>query len=147
MIEHVLGLYEALRDEAAGAVATPEEGRRATGELRMEAARRGNYFVELEQAATKALSAVDYAGGPLAERDLRAIADHYGFTIHPVQEFPTAVRSVTDQDAGRIYIPQRDELRTRASRSVVLRTLGHFALGHRDPTSYAEFLRQRMEAA
>jgi hypothetical protein len=37
-------------------------------------------------------------------------------------------------------------LPTRAARSVVLQTLGHFALGHPDPADFAQFLRQRVEA-
>jgi len=147
MLEHLLGLYRAIKEQESESLATPEEGRRATIALRKEAAERGNFFPELEQVAAAALAAVDYESGPLAERELQGIAGHFGFTIHPVQDFPTAVRSVTDQRSAKIFIPQRDELRTRAARSVVLRTLGHYALGHSDPASYAEFLRQRMEAA
>ncbi len=147
VLETIVGLAHELKARARAGLATPEEGRLANVALREEAAVRGNYFSELEAAAERTLAAIGYEGGALTERGIADIASHFGFTVHQVQDFPTAVRSVTDQEQGRIFIPQRDELRTRASRSVVLRTVGHFALGHSDPLSYADFLRQRMEAA
>ncbi len=57
-----------------------------------------------------------------------------------------SVRSSTST-SGRIFIPQRDALRTRAARSVVLQTLGHVALNHETPTDFGAFLRQRMECS
>ncbi len=53
---------------------------------------------------------------------------------------------MTDLERRRVYIHQRNVLPTRASRSVVLQTLGHFALGHTDPISFGQFLRQQVEA-
>jgi predicted transcriptional regulator len=53
---------------------------------------------------------------------------------------------LTDLRNRRIYIPQRNSISVRASRSVVLQTLGHFALDHPEPKSFADFLRQRVEA-
>src|SRR5438874_12827135 len=54
--------------------------------------------------------------------------------------------AVTDLMNRRIYVHQRNALPTRAARSVVLQTLGHFALGHADPADFAQLLRQRVEA-
>ncbi len=147
-LEHIVGLYEALRSRQQATIATPEEARMANIELRQAAAARGNYFAEIEQVAVRALDAVGFSeSGALSQRDLLDVAAHFGFEIRPVRDFPTAVRAVADQRHQRIYIPQRNELRTRAARSVILRTIGHYALGHTDPTSYTEFLSQRIEAA
>ncbi len=147
-LEHIVGLYEEVKRRAMAAVATPEEARMANVALRQTAAEAGNYFPAIEKAAAMALEAAGYGGsGALSQRELVKLAQHFGFTIHQVQDFPSAVRSIADQANGRIFIPQRNELRTRAARSVILRTLGHFALEHNDPTSYSDFLRQRMEAA
>ncbi|MDH3194366.1 MAG: helix-turn-helix domain-containing protein, partial [Acidimicrobiia bacterium] len=147
-LEHIVGLYDELKSRLRATIATPEEARKANVQLQEVATERGNHHPDIEAAAGKALSAVGYDGSAaLSQRDLLDIAGHFGFEIHQVRDFPTAVRSVADQRNGRIYIPQRNELRTRAARSVVLRTLGHFALGHSDPFSYSDFLRQRMEAA
>lgn len=147
MLEHLVRLYDEIRLRSQVTSATPEEARMANIALQNEASERNNYYEQVELVAARSLDAIDYQAGPLSQRDLLDIAKFHGFSIHPVQDFPSSVRSITDQEAGRIYIPQRNELRTRGARSVVLRTLGHFALGHVDPTSFEDFLRQRTEAA
>jgi hypothetical protein len=63
-----------------------------------------------------------------------------------VQDLPRSVRSVTDLRHSRIFLPQRDALGSSDARTVVLQTLGHFALEHADPTDFADFQRQRVEA-
>ncbi len=147
-LEHIIGLYEEVKRRSQSAVATPEEARTANVALRQAAAAKGNYYPDIERLAVSALEASGYTGaGALSQRELFKLAQHFGFSIHQVREFPSAVRSIADQTNGRIFIPQRNELRTRAARSVILRTLGHFALDHDDPTSYSDFLRQRTEAA
>jgi hypothetical protein len=46
-----------------------------------------------------------------------------------------------------VYVPQRNATGgQRSSRSVIAQTLGHFALGHRDPGDFEEYVRQRVEA-
>ena len=108
---------------------------------------RDNYFEEIERAAAEALGAVHHPGsGAVPESTLLDLARHFGFTIRRVQDVPPSTRSVTDLEIRRIYIGQRDALRTREARSVVVQTLGHFALGHAEPTHFADFLRQRVEA-
>ena len=93
------------------------------------------------------LSAVDYPGrGPVSEGMLIAMAENCGFTIDRVRDLPSTARSVADQRNRVIYIPQRDDLATRGARSVVLQTLGHFVLGHRDSDNFLDYVRQRVES-
>jgi transcriptional regulator with XRE-family HTH domain/predicted transcriptional regulator len=146
-LQHIVALYHELKRRSAPRPATPEQARKANVELLAELRERDNYLLEIEIDAKKALEAVDYPGsGAISQRMLTDLAAHYGFRIEQVQDLPAAVRSITDSRNGRIYIPQRDSLRTRAARSVVLQTLGHFVLDHRDPVDFGDFLRQRMQA-
>ena len=146
VLEHIVTLYDALKQRSVGQAATPEAARKANVELRADMRERDNHFPEIEQAAAEALAAVGYDGtGAVAEHMLADLVAHFGFSLHRVQDLPVSVRSVTDLADRRIYIHQRNALPTRAARSVVLQTLGHFALGHRDPTSFGEFLRQQVE--
>ncbi|HEX2700746.1 MAG TPA: helix-turn-helix domain-containing protein [Acidimicrobiales bacterium] len=147
VLEHVVGLYEALRRRAQVAPAAPEAARRANVQLRADMRQRDNYFAEIEEVAAEALAAVGYRGsGAVAERMLSDLVAHFGFTLHRVQDLPVSARAVTDLRHRCIYIHQRNALPTRAARSVVLQTLGHFALGHTDPQSFGDFLRQQVEA-
>jgi predicted transcriptional regulator len=109
--------------------------------------RRDNHFPEIEQAARAALDAVGWDGTrALSERTLLDLAAHYGFRVKRVRDLPRQTRSVSDLHHRVIYIPQRNAVPTRTARSVILQTLGHFALGHEDPTDFAQYLRQRVEA-
>ncbi len=147
VLEHVIALYEELRRRSVPETATPEEARRANAALRATMRERQNYFDEIEALAEETLSAVGYRGaGALPQRTLLDIAAHFGFTIDYVQDLPWSVRSVSDLRHGRVYLPQRDALDATDARTVVLQTLGHFALGHSDPKDFADFLRQRVEA-
>jgi XRE family transcriptional regulator, fatty acid utilization regulator len=119
----------------------------ANAALREEMSARDNYYPDIEAVASKALAAVGHTGlGAISERTLTDLAGHFGFTIARVQDLPRTARSVTDLEHRVVYIGQRNDLPTRAARSVVLQTLGHFALGHTDPVDIAEYLRQRVEA-
>lgn len=147
VLEHLVRLSRELAGRANPTIATREEARIANAELRAEMRRRGNYFEEIEELAAEAVRAVGYHGsGALTEGDIMALAGHFGFTVHRSQQVPTSVRSVTDMRHRRIFVPQRDSMPTRGARSVIMQTLGHFALDHRDPTDFADFLRQRVEA-
>lgn len=148
-LEHVLALHDAWRDGSAGrsASAGVDPVRRANIALRTQMRSRGNYYGEIEKVAKAALRAASYPGsGPISERILLDLAAHLGYRIDRVRDIPRSTRSVTDLHRRVIYIPQRDELPTRASRSVVLSTLGHFALGHSDPGNIEDYLRQRVES-
>jgi transcriptional regulator with XRE-family HTH domain/predicted transcriptional regulator len=132
VLEHVVALHDELRRRDARFAATPE------------AARLANYFPEIEQAAAQALAAVGHGGGALPQRVISDLAGHFGFTLHNVTDLPESTRSVTDLTNRRIYLPSRPA--GHDPRYVVLQTLGHFALGHTDPSDFADFLRQRVEA-
>jgi predicted transcriptional regulator len=134
------------RDRAARrrAPATPEEARRANVELRHLMRRQDNYFAELEEHARAILRAVDHPAGPLTQRTASDIAAHLGFSLHYVADLPASTRSVADIKHGRLYlsstVPAKGD-----SRTAVLQALASRILGHAEPRSYAEFLRQRVE--
>ena len=110
--------------------------------------KRDNYFEEIEQAAGSALTSVDYGGqGAVSERNLTDVAAYFGFTIARVQDLPPSTRSISDLRHRVVYVPQRNATGgMRSARSVIAQTLGHFALGHKDPTDFEGYVRQRVEA-
>nr|WP_315268989.1 helix-turn-helix domain-containing protein [Microbacterium lemovicicum] len=132
---------ERLRDERA---ATPEEARRANVALRRLMRSQDNHFPELEAQARDLLASVDHPGGPLTQRTASDIAAHLGFTLHYVPDLPHTTRSVADLKNGRLYLSSR--LTAKGDpRTAVLQALSSRILGHAEPRSYAEFLRQRVE--
>ncbi|PSK97857.1 putative transcriptional regulator [Haloactinopolyspora alba] len=141
----LVGLHRELDRRATVRSATPEEARRANVELRHHMRERDNYFAEIEQVAAGISTAVGHAGGPLTQRGLNELTAHLGFTLHRVPDLPRATRSITDLRNRRIYLPPAPR-GGHDPRYIVLQTLGHFALHHEDPTGYADFLRQRVEA-
>ncbi|QTX03710.1 XRE family transcriptional regulator [Agromyces archimandritae] len=124
--------------------ATPEEARRANAELRDEMRARDNHFPELEAEAAELLAAVGHSGGPVSHQLVGDMAAHLGFSLHYVGDLPHSTRSVTDKRNGRIYLPTTHSP-SRDSRSPILQALASQVLGHEEPESYAEFLRQRVE--
>lgn len=146
VLEALLGLHGELLRRAAESAATPEEARRANRELRAQMRRRDNYYEEVEQAADELLRAVGHTAGPLSQRVIAGLVGHLGFSLHRVEDLPRSVRSVTDLRHRRLYVSTDVEATGHDARTVVLQTLGHFVLGHADPTGYADFLRQRVEA-
>ncbi|MDH3499844.1 MAG: XRE family transcriptional regulator, partial [Acidimicrobiia bacterium] len=146
-IAHILTLYDQLVDATKPITSGAEAARQSNVRLRRELELVDNYLPEIEGVARDALDAIAYPGqGAVPQALLTALAKHVGFTVHQDAEVPRSLESVTDLERRRIYIPQRDALRTREARTVILRTLGHFVLGHEDPTSYEDFLRQRIHA-
>ena len=151
VLEHVVGLYAAIEAESTAGITREQqsalEAREANVALRAEMKKRNNYFEEIETIAGDILSSVNYAGsGPISEKVLKDICDHFGFTVKRTQGIPNSTRSVTDQRERIIYIPQRNSLPSHLSRSVVLQTLGHYALDHEDTDNFREYLRQRIES-
>ena len=146
-LDHIVTLFEALKQRSQAQPATPEAARRANVELRADMRARDNYFPDIEGAASTALAAVGYDGvGAVAERTLSDLIAHFGFSLQRVQDLPVSVQSVTDLANRRIFIHQRNALPTRAARSVILQTLGHFALDHKNPLDFPHLLRQQVEA-
>lgn len=145
VLEHLLALYEELRRRDVRATATPEEARAANAELRGWMRERGNYFESIEEIAADTLDAVGYRRGPLSQSSVLAIVAHHGFTVHYSGDLPRSVRSVTDLRNRRIYL-KRESLGMHTPRTILLQTLGHFALEHGTPKDFGDFLRQRVEA-
>ena len=152
VLEALVGLYRVLPDVevSRSGLASLEAGDRARLAnigLRAEMRERDNYFAEVEELAAADLAAAGYGGeGPPTERDMEGLAAHHGFTVERVKGMPRTARSVTDTRRRVIYIPQRDDLSVRAARSVVLQTLGHFALQHAETTDFESYLRQRIQS-
>ena len=145
VIEHLVALHAELRKQRAKPTATPEEARAANADLRAMMRERGNYFPEIEHEAAAALATVSYGGGALSQGMLLAVVSHHGFAVRYVRDLPRTVRSVTDLRNRRIYLKQ-ESMGMHTPRTILLQTLGHFVLGHRAPTDFADFLRQRVEA-
>jgi XRE family transcriptional regulator, fatty acid utilization regulator len=151
VLEHLVALGSALPEKGSAEhdrrQRAGDRARLANLELRNEMRDRGNYFPEIEAAAAEVLTAVGYPGhGPINERQLTDIAAYYGFRIERVPGMPRTARSITDQRSRVIYIPRREDLTIRAARSVILHTLGHFALDHEDTRDFGDYLRQRIES-
>ncbi|MEX0153289.1 helix-turn-helix domain-containing protein [Microbacterium sp. LMI1-1-1.1] len=134
------GEIERLREERS---ATPEEARRANVALRRLMRTQDNHFPELEAEASRVLSAVDHPGGPLTQRAASDIAAHLGFSLHYVPDLPSSTRSIADVKNGRLYLSTG--VAKGDPRTAVLQALSSRLLGHGEPTSYDEFLRQRVE--
>ncbi|UYY81874.1 helix-turn-helix domain-containing protein [Arthrobacter sp. YA7-1] len=143
VLESQVGLLQELERKLNEQVATPEEARRANGELRAMMRERGNYFPEYEAEAQKVLKGVGYTTGPLSQHVIADIADHLGFTLHHVGDLPHSTRSVTDLKNHRIYLTQ-SQRQDHDPRSVLLQALGHYVLGHETPKNYGDFLAQRV---
>ncbi|HEX3306018.1 MAG TPA: helix-turn-helix domain-containing protein, partial [Streptosporangiaceae bacterium] len=145
-LEALVGMHRELSRVLAEQSATPEVARKANAQLRVNMRERNNYFAEIEAAAAKVLQSVRYTTGPLSQRGILDIAASLGFSLHYVNDLPGSTRSVTDLKNRLIYLPQVASGKGHDPRAVVLQTLGHFVLGHNDPSDYGDFLRQRVEA-
>ncbi len=153
VLEHLIALWHAVSDAEAPEpepIESPrfaDEARAANAALRREMTQRNNYFPEIEVLATDGLEASGYPGsGPISEKVLTGLAAWCGFTIERVNSLPRSARSITDMRDRIIFIPDRGDLRIRQARSVVLQTLGHFALNHSDTNDFGDYLRQRIES-
>lgn len=146
VLEHVVTLFEELeRPDERGA---PGEVREAAAAVWERLRRADGYLEHVEEAARQALAKTDYGGsGPLTARTLMDLAAAFGFRVQSVEDMPGGVRSVADLRNRRIYVAQRNELRTRQARKAILQALAMFALGHDQPASVEEFLTQRVETA
>lgn len=150
VLEHLVSLGNALpQGDAEGGrrLRAADRARLVNIGLRNEMRACDNHYPAIEAVAGDALAAAGYPGsGPVSERVLTDLAAHFGFTVERVQGMPRTARSITDQRNRIIYIPQRNDLRTREARSVVLQTLGHFALDHSRTENFEDYLRQRIES-
>jgi transcriptional regulator with XRE-family HTH domain len=148
VLEHLLALYEVAAVDTPVGAATAEDLRRASADCARRLSDAGGRLPDVELAAAALLddAGVD-ATGPLTTRDLTTIADHIGYRVLAVDDIPRSVRSIVDESRKRIYVAQRNELRTRQARKAILQTLAHRALEHGDPSSPFDMLWQRVETA
>ncbi|WP_395244357.1 helix-turn-helix domain-containing protein [Agromyces sp. MMS24-K17] len=143
-LQTILALHDEITRLHRERAATPEEARRANALLRAEMRERDNFSPELEAQAAELLDAVGHAGGPVSHQLVADLASHLGFSLHYVGDLPHSTRSVTDKRNGRIYLPTQQSP-SRDSRSPILQALASRVLGHEEPASYGDFLRQRIE--
>lgn len=148
VLEHLVALWKTMPSgNGDRALRAEDKARAANAELRREMRERNNYFASIEKIVTDALAQIDYPGsGPLSERHITELAGHFGFKLERAMGMPSSARSVTDQRNRIIYIPLREEVELRAARSVVLQTLGHYALDHSATKDFGDYLRQRVES-
>ncbi|WP_089772080.1 helix-turn-helix domain-containing protein [Ruania alba] len=145
VLEQLVGLHTELEQRAARAVATPEEARRANTELRDWMRGHDNYLPEIEELGEEAVRKAGYTSGALTHSTVSNLAGSMGFEIIHVPDLPHSTRTVTDLENGRIYLPPASIPGGHGLRSLALQAMAHRVLGHTRPTSYADFLRQRLE--
>lgn len=147
-LQHIVTLYEQLTGREERQAASTDEIRAANGEVTRMVRKSDGYLHHVEEAAAQALRAAGYSGpGPLTGRHVTELIASLGYRVRFVDDIPSSVRSVVDPDRRRIYLPQRNELRTRQARKALLQTAGSMILGHSSPRSAREILTQRLETA
>lgn len=144
-LEVLVGLHRELARRASAAIATPEEARRANTELREHMRTLNNYLPEIEELAEERVRAAGHTSGALTHREVSVMAEQLGFKLIYVSDLPHSARSVTDLENKRIYLPPASIPGGHGLRSMALQAMAHRLLGHEQPSSYAEFLRQRLE--
>jgi len=143
----IVGLHRELDRRARLAIATPEEARRANTQMRWWLREQNNYLPDIEALADAATAAVGHTGGALTHRTVAEMAARVGLSIIHVDDLPHSARSVLDLEHGRIYIPPASIPGGHGLRSLALQAVAHVVLGHTQPASYSNFLRQRLEAS
>jgi transcriptional regulator with XRE-family HTH domain len=148
ILAHIVGLHDALRERSSLETAGSEEVRKANGAVHHYLMENNGYLKEIEVAAREALDSSGYTGeGPFSSRNLIDLTASIGFELMPIEDMPSFARSIIDTKNSRIYIAQRNELRTRQARKAVLQTIAGFVLSHERQPDLDTFLRQRMETA
>ncbi|WP_027479411.1 helix-turn-helix domain-containing protein [Gryllotalpicola ginsengisoli] len=145
VLEALVGLHRELARRAREQIATPEQARRATTELRMWMRERDNYLPDIEAIAEERVRASGHVQGALTHREVMTMAEQLGFQLLYVEDLPPSARSITDLANGRIYLPPASIPGGHGLRSMALQAIAHRVLGHSAPGDYATFLRQRLE--
>lgn len=147
-LAHIVGLHDAIKERSSIETAGSEDVRKANGAVHAYLMENNGYLKEVEVAAREALDSSGYSGeGPFSSRNLMDLTASIGFELSPIDDMPSFARSIIDLENHRIYIAQRNELRTRQARKAVLQTVAGFVLGHERDPDLNTFLRQRMETA
>jgi len=144
-LKAIVGLHRELARRSREAIATPEEARRANTDIRAWMRARDNHLPEIEELAEEQLRLVGHTTGALQHRAVRQMAERLGFELVHVGDLPHSTRSVTDIENGRIYLPPASVPGGHGLRSMALQAIAHRLMAHEAPTSYAEFLKQRLE--
>jgi len=145
VLESLVALHREVIRKARESATTPQEARRANTALRMLMRERDNYLPEIEELGEEAARAGGYTSGALTHSTVAEMVRHVGFEIVHSPDLPHSTRTVTDLANGRIYLPPASIPGGHGLRSLALQAIGHRILGHTEPTSYADFLRQRLE--
>lgn len=145
VLESLVALHREIRRQDRLSATTSQEARRATTALRMLMRERDNYLPQIEELGEEAARSAGYTSGALTHSTVAEMARQHGFDIVHAPDLPHSTRTVTDLAHGRIYLPPASIPGGHGLRSLALQAIGHRVLGHTEPTSYADFLRQRLE--
>ncbi len=145
LLRTLTGLYNEIWRREEQALATPEEARRANTELRAQMREKNNYLADLETLAENLVEASGHHSGAITHREVAIMAKSLGFEIVHVGDLPKTARSVTDLENGRIYLPPASIPGGHGLRSMALQAMAHLLLKHPVPTTYEQFLQQRLE--
>ena len=129
-LEALVGLHRELTRREDAAIATPEEARRATTELRLWMRERNNHLPEIETAAEDLVRRAGYTTGALTHSAVASMAADLGFSLIHVDDLPQSARTVTDLTNGRIYLPPASIPGGHGLRSLALQAIAHRVLAH-----------------
>lgn len=141
----LVGLHRELARRSRAAAATPEEARRANTKIRHQMRELDNYLPEIERIAEDLMASIGHGAGAVTHREVAVLAERLGFTLIFADDLPSNTRSITDLENGRIYLPPASIPGGHGLRSLALQAMAHRVLGHDRPSSYAEFLEQRLQ--
>lgn len=144
-LEAIVGLSKEMERRDRLSLATPEEARRANTDLQRWQREQNNYMPEIDELAEDLVRRAGHTSGALMHSTVATMAELCGFTLIYVDDLPQDVRSVTDTENGRIYIPPASIPGGHGLRAMALQAIAHRLLGHTPPRDYAEFLKQRLE--
>ncbi|MBA8991156.1 putative transcriptional regulator [Curtobacterium pusillum] len=145
VLRTVVALHGALGQQVREASATQAAGRLAMIALRLEGQAQDNYLEAVEDRAAELMASVERPPGPLTHHTVSRLAEHLGYRLVHADDLPASTRTVTDREHGVIYLPPAATPGAHGLRSLSLQALAHRVLEHREPTDYADFLRQRIE--
>ncbi len=144
-LESLVGLHRELARRSRAAAATPEEARRANTKIRLKMRDLDNYLPEIERIAEDLMASIGHSTSAVTHREVAVLAERMGFTLIFADDLPSNTRSITDLENGRIYLPPASIPGGHGLRSLALQAMAHRVLGHDRPSSYGEFLEQRLQ--
>jgi XRE family transcriptional regulator, fatty acid utilization regulator len=147
-LEHLVALFDALLEREATRDEGSHQVQRADAAVGAWLRDVRGHLPDIEAAARTALARMGYEGsGPITTRHLLDLSTSLGFELLSVDDLPPGLRAVVDEERHRLFIPQRNELRTRQARKAVLQTLGTSMLEHGMPKDLETWFRMRVESA